>query len=164
MLFRSIYIPGTFTPTSELTSIAGVVARHAGIYASHIRGEGTELLQSIEEALQIGQGAGCRVHVSHFKASGRPSWGTLRLAISRIEKARAEGQQVTADQYPYTASSTSLEATLLPAWAREGGREARAVLERQDLFSKDVRERQEQELLVTLVDRGDHDPAEQMRR
>ena len=121
-----IYIPGTFTPTSELTSIAGVVAKHAGIYASHIRGEGTELLQSIEEALQIGQGAGCRVHVSHFKASGRPSWGTLRLAISRIEKARAEGQQVTADQYPYTASSTSLEATLLPAWAREGGREALA--------------------------------------
>jgi len=119
-----IYIPGTFTPTSELTAIAGVVSRHGGIYASHIRGEGTELLSSIEEALEIGRGSGCRVHVSHFKASGRPSWGTLRLAISRIEAARAGGQLVTADQYPYTASSTSLEATLLPAWAREGGREA----------------------------------------
>lgn len=119
-----IYIPGTFTPTSELTSLAGVIERHGGIYASHIRGEGTELLSSIEEALEIGRGSGCRVHVSHFKASGRPSWGTLRLAISRIEEARAKGQLVTADQYPYTASSTSLEATLLPAWAREGGRES----------------------------------------
>lgn len=119
-----IYIPGTFTPTSELTGLAGVIARHGGMYASHIRGEGTELLSSIEEALEIGRGSGCRVHVSHFKASGRPSWGTLRLAISRIEEARAKGQLVTADQYPYTASSTSLEATLLPAWAREGGREA----------------------------------------
>lgn len=119
-----IYIPGTFTPTTELTAIAGVVSRHGGIYASHIRGEGTELLSSIEEALEIGRGSGCRVHVSHFKASGRASWGTLRLAISRIEAARAGGQLVTADQYPYTASSTSLEATLLPAWAREGGREA----------------------------------------
>lgn len=118
-----IYIPGTFTPTSELTGLATVVAEHGGFYASHIRGEGEQLLQSIEEAMQIGAGAGCRVHISHFKASGRPSWGTLRLAIERIRQARAAGQQVTADQYPYTASSTSLEATLLPTWARAGGRE-----------------------------------------
>lgn len=118
-----IYIPGTLTPTSELIEIARVVAAGGGFYGSHIRGEGAELLSSIEEALKIGAEAGCAVHVSHLKASGRPHWGSLRLAIDRIEAARAAGQKVTADQYPYTASSTSLEATLLPAWAREGGRE-----------------------------------------
>ncbi|MFM7039481.1 MAG: N-acyl-D-amino-acid deacylase family protein [Planctomycetaceae bacterium] len=118
-----IYIPGTLTPTSELIEIARVVAAGGGFYGSHIRGEGAELLSSIEEALKIGEEAGCAVHVSHLKASGRPHWGSLRLAIDRIETARAAGRKVTADQYPYTASSTSLEATLLPAWSREGGRE-----------------------------------------
>ena len=118
-----IYIPGTLTPTEELIEVARVVAAGGGMYASHIRGEGAELLASIEEALRIGEESGCAVHISHLKASGRAHWGSLRLAIERIESVRAEGRRVTADQYPYVASSTSLEATLLPAWAREGGRE-----------------------------------------
>lgn len=117
-----IYIPGTFTPTEELIEIAKVVAEHRGIYASHIRGEGQTLLASVKEAISIGQRAGLPVHISHFKASGRPYWGTLRLAIELVEEARARGEIVTADQYPYIASSTSLEATLLPDWSREGGR------------------------------------------
>lgn len=117
-----IYIPGALTDTEELIEIATVVARHGGIYASHIRNEGGELLQSIDEAIRIGHTAGLPVHVSHFKASGKLNWGTLRLAIDQIEKARAAGQSVTADQYPYIASSTSLDATLLPDWCREGGR------------------------------------------
>ncbi|MBL8820217.1 MAG: D-aminoacylase [Planctomyces sp.] len=117
-----IYIPGSLSATEELVEVASVIGRHNGIYASHIRNEGGELLQSIEEAIQIGVGAELPVHVSHFKASGKLHWGTLRLAIERIEKARSEGIRITADQYPYTASSTSLEATLLPTWAREGGR------------------------------------------
>lgn len=118
-----IYIPGSLTDTAELIQIASVVGRHNGIYASHIRNEGSELLQSVDEAIRIGQASSCPVHISHFKASGRLNWGTLRLASERIEQARAGGQQVTADQYPYIASSTSLEATLLPQWCREGGRE-----------------------------------------
>lgn len=118
-----IYIPGTLTKTEELIEIARVVAQHGGLYASHIRNEGSELVASIDEAIRIGSEAGCRVHVSHFKASGRDNWGTLRLAIERIEQARSKGAAVTADQYPYTASSTSLEATLLPTWSREGGRD-----------------------------------------
>lgn len=118
-----IYIPGTLTKTEELIEIARVVAQHRGLYASHIRNEGSELVASIDEAIRIGSEAGCRVHVSHFKASGRDNWGTLRLAIERIEQARSKGAAVSADQYPYTASSTSLEATLLPTWAREGGRD-----------------------------------------
>jgi N-acyl-D-amino-acid deacylase len=117
-----IYIPGVFTPTEELIAIAKVVAEHGGIYASHIRGEGETLLAAVKEAITIGREAGLPVHISHFKASGRPHWGTLRLAVALVEEARQRGERVTADQYPYIASSTSLEATLLPDWAREGGR------------------------------------------
>ncbi len=118
-----IYIPGVFTPTEELIAIAKVVAAHGGIYASHIRGEGETLLAAVKEAITIGREAGLPVHISHFKASGRPYWGTLRLAIELVEEARQRGERVTADQYPYIASSTSLEATLFPDWAREGGRQ-----------------------------------------
>lgn len=116
-----IYVPGTFAETDELIEIAKVVGAAGGIYASHIRNEGTGLLDSIDEMLRIGRDAQLPVHVSHFKASGKDAWGTLRVAAETIEKARAAGQMVTADQYPYVASSTSLEATLFPNWAREGG-------------------------------------------
>jgi N-acyl-D-aspartate/D-glutamate deacylase len=118
-----IYVPGTYSKTAELVELSKIVAAHGGFYASHIRGEGSELLTSVEEALTIGREAKLPVHVSHFKASGRDAWGSLHLAIEMIEKARASGQTATADQYPYTASSTSLEATVLPTWSREGGRE-----------------------------------------
>ncbi|MCA9063594.1 MAG: D-aminoacylase [Planctomycetaceae bacterium] len=117
-----IYVPGTFTQTDELVQIAEIVGQHHGIYASHIRNESTELAQSVAEAIEIGQRAGTPVHISHFKASSKPAWGTLRVAVSLIEAAREKGQHVTADQYPYMASSTSLQATLVPTWAREGGR------------------------------------------
>ena len=119
-----IYVPSSYASTEELIAIAKVVSRHGGIYASHIRGEGTGLLKSIDEALQIGREASLPVHISHFKSSGRDAWGLVRQAAANIAKARRAGQPVTADQYPYIASSTSLGATLLPSWAREGGREA----------------------------------------
>ncbi|MBL8829255.1 MAG: amidohydrolase family protein [Planctomycetaceae bacterium] len=118
-----IYVPGIYSKTDEIVAVAKVVARHGGIYGSHIRGEGATLLDAVREAIEIGKQAELPVHVSHFKASGNRVWGTLRAAGQIIEQARSAGQRVTADQYPYTASSTSLEATLLPAWAREGGRE-----------------------------------------
>jgi N-acyl-D-aspartate/D-glutamate deacylase len=115
-----IYVPGVFAETDELVALSRVVAQHGGIYASHIRNEGEGLLDAVEEAVRIGREAKLPVHVSHFKASGRPYWGSIRLAAKRIEEAQAAGQRVTADQYPYTASSTSLGDMLLPAWAREG--------------------------------------------
>lgn len=118
-----IYVPGIYSKTDEIVEVAKIVARHGGIYGSHIRGEGTTLLDAVREAIEIGKQAQLPVHVSHFKASGNRVWGTLRAAGEIIEQARTAGQRITADQYPYTASSTSLEATLLPAWAREGGRE-----------------------------------------
>lgn len=118
-----IYVPSSYADSAELTAIAKVVGQRGGIYASHIRGEGVELLDSVKEALEIGRGAEVPVHISHFKASGSNVWGTLRLAADLIEKARQQGQVVTADQYPYSASSTSIEATLIPTWAREGGKD-----------------------------------------
>ena len=119
-----IYVPSMFSKTDELIEIAKVVGRHNGIYASHVRDEGTGLLDSLQEILKIGKEASLPVHVSHLKASGKKAWGSLHLGVRMIEQARAAGQSVTADQYPYAASSTSLEATLLPSWAREGGRSA----------------------------------------
>ncbi len=117
-----IYVPGTYAKTDELVAIAEVVAKHGGIYASHIRNEGNGLVDAVNEVLNIGRQAKLPVHVSHFKSSGRDNWGRLHVAAQMIADARQSGLQITADQYPYIASSTSLDATLLPAWSREGGR------------------------------------------
>jgi N-acyl-D-amino-acid deacylase len=109
-----IYVPGSFSKTDELVAMAEVVAKHGGIYASHIRNEGTQLLESLEEILTIGRKAQLPVHVSHIKVSGRPAWGLAPDAIQKLRAARDAGQKVTADQYPYAASSTSLSATVIP--------------------------------------------------
>ncbi|MCS6852753.1 MAG: D-aminoacylase [Gemmataceae bacterium] len=115
-----IYNPGTYASTDELIALARVAARHGGLYASHIRDEGTGLLAAIEEAITIGKKAGLPVHISHLKASGKRAWGKAADALALIERARAEGLRVTADQYPYVASSTGLQATLIPPRFREG--------------------------------------------
>jgi len=115
-----IYNPGTYASTEEIIELAKVVAKHGGFYASHIRGEGTNVLTSIEEALRIGKEAGIPVHISHIKASGRKAHGMSADIITLIERARKAGQVVTADQYPYDRSSTSLRATVIPTKYREG--------------------------------------------
>lgn len=116
-----IYVPSSYASTDELAELASVVGQAGGIYVSHIRNENVELLSAVDEALDIGQKAGLPVHISHFKSSGKDSWGLVRTAVQVIEQHRAAGRIVTADQYPYTASNTSLTATLVPAWARSGG-------------------------------------------
>lgn len=116
-----IYVPSSYANTEELITLAEIVSRYQGIYASHIRNESTELLAAVDEALKIGKQAQLPVHISHFKSSGRDAWGLVLRAAAMIDEARKEGQTVTADQYPYIASSTSLGATLLPSWARAGG-------------------------------------------
>jgi N-acyl-D-aspartate/D-glutamate deacylase len=113
-----IYVPGSFSKTDELIAIAETIGQHGGIYASHMRNEGTQLLESIDEIFKIGREAKLPVHISHIKASGRAAWGLSSDAIQKIRDARAAGQRVTADQYPYTASSTSLSATVIPAELR----------------------------------------------
>lgn len=85
-----------------------------GIYAVHMRNEGDQLIESVEEVIEVQRRTGVPVQISHFKASGKPNWGKLRIAAERIEAARAKGQPITADQYPYIASSTHLASYLLP--------------------------------------------------
>ena len=113
-----IYIPGKFSETEELIELARLVAGHGGIYASHIRSEGSGLINSVKEAVRIGREATIPIHISHLKASGQANWGKIEEACREIEKARAEGLKVTADQYPYVASSTRLSAMIVPDWAR----------------------------------------------
>ncbi|MDX2037509.1 MAG: amidohydrolase family protein [Isosphaeraceae bacterium] len=115
-----IYQPGVFSKTPELVELAKVVARRGGLYASHIRNEGSELIEAIDEAITIGREARLPVHISHLKASGKSNWGKAAAACERIEAARARGEVVTADQYPYVASSTRLTAMIVPAWAAQG--------------------------------------------
>lgn len=115
-----IYNPGTYSKTDELIALAQIVARAGGLYASHIRDENTGILVAMDEILTIARKAGLRVHISHIKVSGRTAWGKAPDVITLLRQARKDGVQVTADQYPYTASSTSLTATVIPAKYREG--------------------------------------------
>ena len=105
----------------EVTEVCKVVANHQGLYATHMRNEGNRLVEAIDEALAIGRRAELPVHISHFKVSGKPNWNRMGEAIDRIEKARESGQRVTADQYPYPASSTRLGLYLLPSNKIPGG-------------------------------------------
>lgn len=114
------YTPGSFAALDELTSLSNIASQYRGIYASHIRDEGEGLMTSIEEALTIGQRSKLPVHISHLKSSGRAHWGNAGALLSRLKQARQQGQPVTADQYPYSASSTTLQATVIPARFREG--------------------------------------------
>lgn len=125
-----IYNPGTYSKTDELIDLATVAARHGGFYASHIRDEGTGIFVALEEVLAIARKAGLRVHVSHIKVSGRAAWGKAAEVIALIRRARKEGVEITADQYPYPASSTSLAAMVIPAKYREGS--AKDLLQRLD--------------------------------
>lgn len=119
-----IYPPGSFATTDELVEMAKVAARHGGIYASHIRDEGTGLIAAIEEAVAIGERAGLPVEIFHLKVAHQSGWGRLMGEAGRtIEAARARGVDVAADMYVYTAGGTGLEATI-PSWAQEGGRGA----------------------------------------
>jgi N-acyl-D-amino-acid deacylase len=123
-----IYPPSSYATTDELVEMAKVAGQYGGIYASHIRGEGKELVQSVEEAIAIGERGGLPVEIFHLKAAHQPGWGKLMgEAGEKIEAARARGVDVAADIYLYTAGGTGLEA-VIPSWAFEGG--AAKLLER----------------------------------
>ena len=118
-----IYAPGSYAATEEIIGIARRAAGGRGFYASHIRGEGATLLDAVAEAIRVGREGGLPAQVSHVKAAGRPNWGRVADALALIDAARAQGQDVMGDVYPYTASSTTLR-TLLPDWVLEGGIDA----------------------------------------
>ncbi|HVF48253.1 MAG TPA: D-aminoacylase [Pyrinomonadaceae bacterium] len=116
-----IYPPASYSKTEELVEMAKVAGRYGGIYASHIRGEGKELVESIEEAITIGEKGGLPVEIYHLKAAYQPGWGKLmREAGEKIEAARSRGLDVAADMYLYTAGGTGLSA-VIPSWASDGG-------------------------------------------
>jgi len=117
-----IYLPGTYSETDEIISLARVVAGEGGIYASHMRNEFDLVVEAIEEAIAIGREAGLPVQISHFKVADNTMWGDSTITLGLVESARAEGLDVTVDQYPYTAGSTGL-INVIPAWARAGSKE-----------------------------------------
>ncbi|HKB41620.1 MAG TPA: D-aminoacylase [Gemmataceae bacterium] len=146
------YTPGSYADTDELVELSKVVARHGGFYASHMRDEGTGLLASVTEVLAIGKRAGLPVHISHMKAFSRRAWGTAADAVSLVEAAQKKGQTVTADQYPYTASSTSLAADVIPTAFREGTQ--KDILARLDNPEKGPKMRQAIERQIKACDDG----------
>lgn len=115
-----VYVPGSFAPTEEVVELARTAAEFDGLYTSHMRNEGKDLLEALDEFLTIVRESGIRGEIYHLKASGKENWDKLDEAIQRVEAARASGLPVTADIYPYHASSTGLTIEL-PGWAKEGG-------------------------------------------
>jgi dihydroorotase/N-acyl-D-amino-acid deacylase len=119
--YALIYPPDTYAGTDELVEVCKVVARHGGVYITHIRSEADALLEGLDEAIEIGRRADVAVEIYHLKAAGRRNWDKGPAAIARIEAARASGLDVTADMYPYVAGGTGLS-SVLPPWLAEGGR------------------------------------------
>lgn len=130
------YAPASYADTEELVALAEVVAEDSGLYISHIRDEGARILEALDELITVARRAKVRAEIYHLKLSGKENWNKLDAVIAKIEQARAEGLHITADMYPYPASSTGLDA-LIPRWAHVGGH--KALVER--LKDRSVRER-----------------------
>ncbi|MBM3139024.1 MAG: D-aminoacylase [Chloroflexi bacterium] len=122
-----IYEPDRYATTDEIVAVAQPLAAGGGLYASHVRGEGETLLAAHAEAMEIGRRGGVPVQISHHKASGRAYWGYVRRSLAQIEEARVRGEDVTADQYPYTAGSTRLAAMIQNGWFGDGADGAREM-------------------------------------
>ena len=118
-----IYAPGSYARTEELIALAKAAAAKGGVYASHIRNEGDTEAQALNEAFRIGREANIPVQIFHLKVSGKQNWGKMPQVVDAIEQARASGIDVTANQYPYIASATSLGAIIPPKY-HDGGTDA----------------------------------------
>ena len=117
------YVPDRFARTDELVALARVAGRYGGSYITHQRSEADAIDDSLDEVFRIAREGGVPAIVHHLKTAYRQNWGRMPQVLARIERARAEGLDVAADQYPYVAGSNPLDASL-PVWAREGGRAA----------------------------------------
>src|SRR6201984_1830596 len=115
-----IYPPAFYAKTEELIELCKVAAKYQGKYISHMRSEGNQLFEALEELLRISREAGIPAEVYHIKAAGQPNWGKIDDLLSRIETAQKEGLKITADMYTYTAGGTGLDACL-PPWTEDGG-------------------------------------------
>ncbi|MBS4200937.1 D-aminoacylase [Bacillus sp. FJAT-49732] len=115
-----LYAPGSYSSKEEIAELCSVLPKYNGLFSTHIRGEGNNLIPSIKEVIWIAEKAGVPLHVSHLKAAGKRNWGLVQDAMEIITDARERGLDVTCDVYPYSASSTML-LTVLPPWVLEGG-------------------------------------------
>lgn len=118
-----MYPPGLFATTDELIALSEVAAEYDGMYISHMRDEGANIIEAIDELLTIARDANIRAEIYHLKSSGQSNWHLFDAAVAMVERARDEGLQITADVYTYPAGSTGLNATV-PPWVQEGGFEA----------------------------------------
>lgn len=121
------YAPGSYTSTDEVIALAKIVAKNGGIYDTHLRDESSNtigLIPAIKEAIEIGRQAKLPIHISHIKCLGVDVWHQSDSIIKLVESARLEGIEVTANQYPYDASGTSLNAAVSPRWAESGGKDS----------------------------------------
>ncbi len=121
------YVPGNFAPLDEVVALAQVAGAMGGIHQSHMRDETSRILDSVRDTIAIGERGGLPTQVTHHKIIGKANWGRSVDTLRLIDEARARGVDATIDQYPYTASSTSIQGGLVPQWAQEGGREALLV-------------------------------------
>jgi dihydroorotase/N-acyl-D-amino-acid deacylase len=150
-----IYPPGRFASTEEVIELAKIAAQYRGIYISHMRQEGLEVLESVAETIRIGEEGGLPTQITHHKIVGAPMWGKSLETLAMVDAARARGIDVSMDQYPYTASSSRLT-ILFPGWSLDGGRSA--LLGR--LRDTGMREQIKEEIVYNIeVDRGGNDPA-----
>ena len=115
------YVPGSFSSTSEVISLSKIASSYGGIYISHMREEAVDILKSVNETINIGIEAKIPVQITHHKIIGKDNWGLSYETLKLVDNAIAEGVKVSIDQYPYTASQTSIRA-LIPQWAQAGGR------------------------------------------
>ena len=116
------YVPGTYAETAEIVALAKVAALKGGVYATHMRNEGTELEKAVAEAIAIAEAAQCPLEISHLKVDAPSRWGSSARALEMIDQARARGLRVNADQYVYDAASSNL-GIRFPSWVLEGGQE-----------------------------------------
>ena len=141
------YPPAPYAKTEELMALASEASRYGGIYATHMRSESTAILQSLDEVIRIAREAQIPVEIWHFKVAGKPSWGHMPEAVARIEAARAQGVDIAADTYAYTAWGNGLSA-FIPPWAHDGG--TSKLLER--LKDRAARERIRKDMLTPSDD------------
>lgn len=118
------YVPGNYAPLDEVVELARVAGEAGGIHQSHMRNETDGVLNSVADTIAIGERGGLPTQVTHHKIVGKANWGRSVDTLRLIDEARARGVDATIDQYPYTASSTSIQGGLVPQWAQAGGREA----------------------------------------
>lgn len=149
------YVPGTFTKTDEVIELARVAGAMGGIYISHMREETVKVVDSVRETIEIGERGRLPTQVTHHKIIGQANWGRSVDTLRLIDEARARGIDATMDEYPYTASATSIAAALLPSWAQEGGRQETLTRLRDAAIRADIRAETER---ILREERGGGDP------